>query len=337
MDFHEFRKIQGCHWEIGKRQELRAVHDVLVIGDINPDLMMIDYNRIPSPGEETHASAAELALGGGAAICASGLSNLGMKVAIYGYVGNDTLGQLMTAELEKAGIETGFVTTTSHVGTGISVAFTNKAERAFMTFDGANGLLDVENVPDEVLCSARHIHVLCYAPDKHTKYLSFFRRVRSLNRTVSFDLGYDDTEEWSAKVLDLAKIVDIFMPNDKEAMRYTRTGTPDAALRILSEIGNTVVIKRGKDGSIGSRNSVVERAEAFKVTSVDTTGAGDSFNSGFIYGWLNGNSLKECLLIGNAMGASSVQKYGGCAGVPDRAHLRKLLEAEGIMPLRGAR
>lgn len=299
-------------------------YDVLVIGDINPDLMMIDYNRLPNPGEETHASGAEIALGGGCGICASGLAKLGVKVAAYGFVGDDFFGRMMVEKLTESGVDVGYVETVKEVGTGVSVALTTRNDRAFVTYEGTNGFLDVERIPDEIILSAGHVHVLCYAPDKHKKYLDLFKRIKRLGCTASFDLGYDDTGEWHGRIFEIVRVVDVFLPNDKEAVKYTKKETAEEALKYLASIGNTVVVKKGKDGAIGYRDGGFAEADSIAAKCIDTTGAGDSFNAGFLYGWLNGYELGDCLKMGNAAGGKSVECYGGSAGFPVLAELEAL-------------
>ncbi|WP_105618195.1 carbohydrate kinase family protein [Vallitalea okinawensis] len=305
-------------------------YDVLVVGDINPDIMMIDYDRLPNPGEETHSKDAHIALGGGCAICASGLAKLGMSVAVYGFLGSDMFGEMMVRKLEKTGVHTEHITIRNDINTGFSVALTNSEDRAFITYNGTNELFDVKDVPDEVIKSAGHVHALCYTPDKHGDYVEFFKRVKELGRTVSFDIGYDDTEQWSDKIMEIVELVDIFMPNEKEATNYTRKDTADAALKALATSGNTVIVKKGKDGSIAYRDGLFAEAGPFVTTCVDTTGAGDSFNAGFILGWLRGFDLGKCLIIGNAVGSKSVEQYGGSSGVPSYEELKAFLNKENI-------
>lgn len=309
---------------------METKYDVLVVGDINPDLMMVDYTRLPDPGEETHVKSAHMALGGGCAICASGLAKLGLKVAVYGFLGSDTFGKIMLDSLEKVGISTELINMREDIGTGISVALTNSQDRAFVTYEGTNALFDVEEIPEDVLKTASHVHVLCYTPQKHDKYVKFFKYLKSLGKTISFDLGYDDTGEWSERILEIVEIVDIFLPNEKEATHYTRKDTPEEALKIFAEVGNTVVVKKGSRGSIAYRDGEYAQADPFKTVCVDTTGAGDSFNSGFVYGWLKNYDLKKCLSIGNAVGSKSVEQYGGNTGVPYYEELKTFLAKENI-------
>lgn len=305
-------------------------YDVLVVGDINPDIMMIDYDRLPNPGEETHSVDAEVALGGGCAICASGLAKLGMNVAVYGFLGKDMFGKMMLDKLEEVGVKTSEVKIMDDVKTGFSIALTNSKDRAFVTYNGTNALFDVNEVPDESILSAKHLHVLCYTPAKHDDYVAFFKRVKALGRTVSFDLGYDDTEQWSKRIEEIVGIVDVFMPNDKEATNYMRVDSADMALKALSDIGNTVVVKKGSRGSIGYRDGEFAEASPFVTTCVDTTGAGDSFNAGFLFGWLKGYDLEKCLLLGNAIGSKSVENYGGNTGVPYYEDYVRFLEQHNI-------
>lgn len=309
---------------------MEKLFDVLIVGDINPDILMVDYSRLPNPGEEILVKAAHMALGGGGSICASGLAKLGLDVAIYGFLGNDTFGKIMLENLNNLGINTKFVNIRNDVGTGVSISLTNSQDRAFITYEGTNSLLDVEKIPEEVLQSANHVHVLCYSPQKHDKYVRFFKYLKSLGKTISFDLGYDDTGIWSQRILEIVEIVDIFLPNEKEAINYTRKETAEEALKTFAKVGNTIVVKKGEKGSIAYHDGEYATAESFQVKCVDTTGAGDSFDAGFIYGWLNKFDLEKCLLIGNAVGSKSVQQYGGNTGVPTLDELKLFLSEKNI-------
>lgn len=295
---------------------MNTKYDVLVVGDINPDIMMINYDRLPDPGEETHSEDAQVALGGGCAICASGLAKLGVNVAVYGFLGKDMFGDMMLKQLNEVGVKTQEVRQVEDVKTGFSIALTNSKDRAFVTYNGTNALFDVTKISDEVIQSAKHLHVLCYHPTKHDEYVAFFKRVKDLGRTVSFDLGYDDTEQWSSRINEIVEIVDVFMPNDKEATKYMKVDSAEEALKVLSEKGKTVVVKMGSRGSIGYRQGTFAEASPFVTNCVDTTGAGDSFNAGFLFGWLRGYDLEKCLVLGNAVGSKSVEHYGGNTGVP---------------------
>ena len=290
--------------------------DVLVIGDINPDIMMIDYSKLPEPGQELHVRKTQFALGGGAAITGTGFAKMGLKTAIYSFLGNDTFGEIMLRELKKTGVNTDYITMRDDVGTGVSIALTTDKDRSFLTYQGTNQVLDVEKIGDDVLATANHIHLLNYSADKHDVYVKFLKRLRALGKTVSFDIGYDASEEWSESIRDIVELVDVFAPNDVEARKYTRTETIEDAMKVFADWGNTVVIKNGSKGSIAWQNRVFARAKPFRVHCVDTTGAGDSFNCGFVYGWLKGLPLEECLTYGNAVGAKCVEAYGGTPGVP---------------------
>ena len=303
--------------------------DVLVIGDINPDIMMINYTKLPEPGQETHVERAELALGGGGAITGTGLAKMGLKTAIYSYIGDDTMGKFMLKELEKTGVCTDYIKPKEGVGTGVSIALTTKTDRSFLTYNGSNAFLDIDDVPEDVLSLANHIHLLGYSPVKHEKYVSFIKKIKAKGKTVSFDIGYDDTEEWSENIFDIVKLVDVFSPNEVEAQKYTRCNSVDKALKAFAEVANTIVVKKGPKGSVAYRNGEYADAPSFKTNCIDTTGAGDSFICGFLYGWLKELPLKQCLLYGNAVGAKSVEAYGGTPGVPNIGVIEEMVRTIG--------
>ena len=303
--------------------------DVLVIGDINPDIMMINYTRLPEPGQETHVERAELALGGGGAITGTGLAKMGLKTAIYSFVGDDTMGKFMLKELEKTGVCTDYIKPKEGVGTGVSIAFTTEVDRSFLTYNGSNAILDIEDTPEDVLSLSNHIHLLGYSAHKHDKYVKFVKKLKAKGKTVSFDIGYDDTEQWDKNIVDIVKLVDVFSPNEVEAQKYMRSETVEQALEKFAEIGNTIVVKKGSEGSVAYRDGEYAEATPFKTKCIDTTGAGDSFICGFLYGWLKELPLKDCLTYGNAVGAKCVEAYGGTPGVPTIGVIEEMVRSRG--------
>lgn len=160
----------------------------------------------------------------------------------------------------------------------------------------------------------------------HAAYLSLLKRVKAeTEATVSFDLGWDPTGEWNPQIKELFPYIDVLFMNETEAIHYGRTKTAQEAAREFAKDCDRVVIKLGSSGSFAIENGKEVFLPAYRVKAVDTTGAGDSFNAGFVYGFLTGKALEECLACGNACGALNVTAYGGNTGFPDKEGLKEFM------------
>jgi sugar/nucleoside kinase (ribokinase family) len=155
------------------------------------------------------------------------------------------------------------------------------------------------------------------------------QEARAHGLTVSFDPNSAPTKSWPAEIWDVIAQADILFVNETEAQQLTQTKDSQAALSQLSERASCAVIKLGANGAIGCWQGETVHAPAFPVQVLDTTGAGDSFDAGFIHGWLAGKSLSDCLTMGNACGALSAQHAGGTAGQPDALILERYVAQHG--------
>ena len=179
----------------------------------------------------------------------------------------------------------------------------------------------------EWVSQAKHIHLTSYSESvNHEAYLDFLQRLRSkTDVTVSFDVGWDSTGEWSPRIYELFPYLDVLLMNETECLHYSRkTSVREAALDFTSR-GCMAVIKQGKKGSLCCRNGQIWSREGFSVTAVDTTGAGDSFNAGFVYGFLNREEPETALELGNGCGALSCTGLGGNTMFPTREKLYEFI------------
>ena len=146
--------------------------------------------------------------------------------------------------------------------------------------------------------------------------------------TTSFDTNWDPTERWDGGVHAMLRAADIFFPNEAEATRIAQVADPDEAARALAAGGPIVVVKRGADGAIASRaGEAVVRVPAMPVDPIDTTGAGDSFNAGFLRSWLDGGGIVASLELAAACGAISTRSVGGVDGQPTFPEATAAVEA----------
>jgi sugar/nucleoside kinase (ribokinase family) len=282
--------------------------DLLVVGDANPDLIVRGGDIVPAFGQrEQIVDEAALVLGGSGSIMACGAARLGLSVGIAACVGDDALGRFTLEVLGDAGVDTGAVQVLPGAS-GVTVALAREDDRAILTARGALAALDPAAVRDELLARARHVHVA--SPFLQPRLLAglpdLIDRAHANGCTVSLDPGWDPDERW-----ELATGVDVLLPNAQEADALG--GGP-----ALAASGTIVAVKLGAEGAVAYAGSEVVLVGAPPVDVVDATGAGDSFDAGFLAAWLEGAGLEHALALGCACGALSTRALGGTAGQPDR-------------------
>jgi len=302
--------------------------DVYIYGDVNIDLVIPGVKNLPRDGEEDEVKNMDTFVGGGAALFALGVGTLGLNPVFQGKVGDDLYGSFIVDEFTKKNVDCSLLVRDSHQKTGISISFTNEKDRAFLTYRGTNGDLNILDVDISKVKQAKHIHITGYEGSlKHESYLNLIKKVKEETKaSVSFDVGWDTTGEWSPEIYELFPYIDVLFMNESEALNYSRASTAKDAAEQFSQKCKTVVIKMGSSGALAVSKNQYNTSEAFKVKAVDTTGAGDSFNAGFIYGFLKGYSIGECLITGNACGALNVTAYGGNTGFPNEDKLHQFIK-----------
>jgi sugar/nucleoside kinase (ribokinase family) len=292
--------------------------DILVAGEINPDLIL-SGNVIPEFGQvEKLVDSATLTIGSSSAIFACGEARLGLKVAFIGVCGDDVFGRFMLEEMRTRGVDISNVILLPDGHTGLSVILNRGNDRAILTLSGLVSALKAEDVTDSLLHQTRHLHVASYflQTSLQSALPDLFARARSIGLTTSLDTNWDPSGQWRG-FNELLRLTDIFLPNENEALALSGTSTLEAAVQILSQKSQIVVIKCGRDGALASQGDKTVHAPALTVQVVDTVGAGDSFDAGFLYGWLNGWTIEKSLRLGVACGSLSTQAAGGTDAQPD--------------------
>jgi sugar/nucleoside kinase (ribokinase family) len=291
--------------------------DVLVAGEINPDLILAG-DVLPEFGQvEKLIDSYTLAIGSSSAILACGAARLGLKVAFIGVCGDDIFGHFMLDEMQKRDVDVSNVIVRTGKRTGISIILNREADRAILTYLGAITDLLASDIPDDLLRQARHLHVASYflqtklQPDLP----ALFRRARSLGLTTSLDTNYDPTEKWRG-FDELLSTSDIFFPNKTEALSITGAENIESAARQLAGKSELVAIKLGADGAMLQQDEKTIFAPSIAVNVIDTIGAGDSFDAGFLYGYLNRWEMEKSLRLAAVCGALSTQASGGTAAQP---------------------
>jgi len=303
--------------------------DVLVAGDLYEDLIMSGFDFWPQLGRESFAKNFQREIGGGTAITASGLAKLGSKTGIYGLVGAED-GRGLLGRLQHSRVDTNPVEFDEQEPTGFTVVATTSEDRAFLSYLGANRRLIprlLELADDRRLEHVRHVHLACAPPPDVLGRL--IDGIHSNQCTCSIDVGWH--EDWLSNqtVLAVLKKVDLFFPNEVEARQMTGEEDPVQAIRCMQNAGlRRVAVKMGPRGAALLWDGEILRVGALPVEAIDTTGAGDCFDAGFLYAWLHNMPPDRCLRAGNICGGFSTRAFGGIAGFPDLEELICELDKE---------
>jgi sugar/nucleoside kinase (ribokinase family) len=266
-------------------------------------------------------TAADLVLGGSAAITAAGCARLGLRTALLAAVGDDVFGRIVRDALEARGV-TLLAADGRGEPTGITIVLSEKDDRGMLTLPGTIPALRPPDVTDELLSRARHVHVasLYLQPALAAGLAGVFRRARQIGVTTSLDTNWDPDGKWES-IAEILAHTDVFLPNANELLAITGAGTAEAAAARLVGDGTTVVMKDGARGARAWWPGGSSAAPGAAVDVVDTTGAGDSFNAGFLAARLSGHDLAESLRWATVAGSLSTRAVGGTAAQATRTDL----------------
>jgi sugar/nucleoside kinase (ribokinase family) len=319
--------------------------DLLVLGDCNPDLVLRGPDLHPRFGQaEQPVDEARLAIGGSGAITACGAARLGLRTALVGVVGDDVLGHWLLEELAGRGVDVGGCVVDRVRPTGMTVVLSEPGDRAMFTAVGTVAALRAEQIDPDLRRAARHLHVSSYYLQNALRpsLAGLFRKARLDGRSTSLDPNWDPAEAWDTGLGALLPHTDCLLPNGEEAVRIAAvvaragTGGVEAAATALAAAGPLVVVKLGPAGAVAAapdRRGPVVRASVPSMAAAveDTTGAGDSFDAGFLFGHLSGWPLERALALACACGTLSTRGLSGTAAQPT---LEEAMQALGAPPLR---
>lgn len=290
--------------------------DLLVVGELNVDILLDQVNGFPVVGQEILADKMLLTLGSSSAIFASNSSALGSSVAFCGKLGNDLFGKFIIQELQARNVDTRFVIESPGHQTGLTMILNYDQDRANVTYGGAMNHFSINDIPLHALHRFRHLHVSSYFLQRalQADITNLFVAAKAAGLSTSLDLQWDPANQWDFPGEECLPYVDFFLPNEKELLCLTGQHVVGKAIGRLSGFANTIVVKKGINGATAYSDNGVLHAAAYRNDHfVDAIGAGDSFNAGFINGFLKGYDLFECLRLGNLAGAINTTAAGGTA------------------------
>ncbi|MFC7533954.1 carbohydrate kinase family protein [Actinoplanes sp. GCM10030250] len=300
--------------------------DLLVVGDANPDVVLSGApGELPWGQRERLVETGALLLGGSAAITACGAARLGLRTAFAGRVGDDPAGRFCLDALRERGVDVSGCVVDPAVATALTVVIANGEDRAILTAPGCLPLLGADDVDPGLAASARHVHVSSFylQPRLAAGLPEWFAELREGGATTSLDTNDDPAGRWDGGIAAALAQTDVFLPNEAEALALTGAGDVRAAARSLAGIsGRLVVVKRGADGALAWTAEGPAAVSGPPAAPVDTVGAGDSFNAGFLAGYLGGDDIAGGLRLAAACGALSTRAAGGTAAQPTLAEAR---------------
>jgi sugar/nucleoside kinase (ribokinase family) len=285
------------------------VLDLVTAGEAFDDLVFHGLEQLPRHGEEIRTDRLLRSPGGGAVITAVAASRLGLRCATIGGLSRDAVQVLRDEHVRVRNLRR------AGEPAPMTVAISTPRDRAFVTFNGMNGRLPARLRHALARVRARHVH-LAFCPRSCRPWQRVVSGLRAKGIGTSWDFGWNPPLRDDPQFRSLATSVDYLFVNRDEAIAYAGARTLTQALDRWRESPSLVVVKLGASGArvVGPR--VDERAGAMTVRVVDTTGAGDAFNAGFLAARLRGLDLRDALQLANRVGALSTRKAGGLAGLP---------------------
>lgn len=301
---------------------------VLVIGELNVDILLNNIQGFPKIGTEIMAASMNTVLGSSSAIFASNLASLGTEVTFCGTIGDDNNADLVIKSLKRNNVNTQFIKKIQGEKTGATIILNYEQDRANITFGGAMNSLTPELIPLSRVKEFDHVHISNFFIQKGIRnhIIEIFKKLKETGVSTSLDMQWDVEEKWDYDFKNGLPYVDIFLPNESEVLRLTQTPDISQAIQKIQPYSGILAIKRGIQGSIGINKKQQEICAAYKFENfVDAIGAGDSFNAGFIFKYLQGASLMECLKMGNKAGAINTTEAGGTKAFESKEALQKKL------------
>lgn len=308
--------------------------DIACVGILTADCIAKTVDKIPEAGKLGLIDSLKLYTGGCALNAAIDLAKLGADVAMVGMVGNDGFGTFMQGELQKFSIDTRGLKMSNEAGSSASVVLINSdGERSFIHTTGANAKFSEADVDYSVLEDTKIVFVagtMLMPTFDGEQCAVMLKKCREMGKVTVLDSAWDDTGRWMDVLAPCMPYIDYFIPSIDEARMFAGCDDLDEIADCFFDRGvKHVVIKTGKDGCYvrETKNSAGVQLPAYRgIQAADTTGAGDSFCSGFLYGLSRGMSMTDAAALGNAVGAHCVMEVGASTGIKPYAEIKKFME-----------
>ena len=297
--------------------------DVIGFGALNVD-KLFKVNRIAAADEESFVVDYSETCGGSAANTVVGLARLGCRVGFIGKVGDDAEGRFLLEDFRKDSVDTNGIKVVKSGRSGKAMGFVDKeGQRALYIDPGVNSTIKIDEVDVNYVSNTKFLHLTSFVGEE-----SFQTQKRLLERLhkevkVSFDPGALYARVGLAKLKTIIDRTFVMMPNSGELELLTGKTDFETGAKSLIEKGvNVLAVKLGSKGCYVTDGSESHLVEPLKVKVVDTTGAGDAFDAGFLYGLLSGKDLYECAKIGNCVASRCIMAMGARTSLPNLKDLK---------------
>jgi len=289
------------------------MNEVLFIGDINVDIVMGRLKTLPVIDKEITCETFEITMGSSAVFAACAYSLLGGNSSFLGLAGNDDNGKFMIQSMKELGINTHLVRFTDKVKTGVTVNLIYKNSRTQITYLGTIAELGIDHIDPTVFHHINHVHFagIYQQYNLQPDLTQLLMIAKNQGVTTSLDPQWDEREQWEGMEKWLPLLSYLFI-NEDEALSISRADCVENAWKTLSEKTSCPVIKAGKRGCLIGGGREITWVPAFPVDVVDTVGAGDAFDAGFLLGVQDKSmSIQGAARFANAVGARNCMSVGG--------------------------
>jgi sugar/nucleoside kinase (ribokinase family) len=302
--------------------------DVSVVGELNLDVILSGLPPNLVPEREHVAENLNITLGSSSAIFAHNLALLGNKVGFHSCIGDDPLGGICVDRLSASGVDVTGVRTLCGQTTGLTVILPRTKDRYILTYPGTMYSMTAKHLHLDHVFNAKHLHIASYfllkgmSPDLP----ELFRQAKLLGLTTSLDTNDDPADLWSADLQALFPRLDVLLLNERELCKIAQNTNLDQAIESIAQRVSVLVVKRGSQGALARTGGNTFSAAPPVVEIIDSVGAGDSFDAGFIHAFIRGEDTEACLRFGNLAAALSVTRPGGTEAFRDHAYRQKFLQ-----------
>jgi len=302
---------------------------VVFLGDFNVDIIMDSLEAMPVADKEVRCGSFELVIGSSACIASCAYAGLGGSSWLCGLAGGDYFGSFLLESLAARRVRTDAVRTDPGLRTGVTVNLVSGTARSQVTYPGSMTKFALADVGPGVFENLGHLHVsgIFQAHAMLPDLTEVMRRARAAGATVSLDCQWDHTERWERLDPWLAA-VDWFFANADEAGSMTGTRSAVDALEALSRRTRCPVVKSGEAGAMAWIDGHPVKVPAPRVTVVDTVGAGDNFDAGFLYATIEDQKpFLDAVRFANATAALSCTRRGGTGACSSAEQVKRFMEA----------
>lgn len=304
-----------------------ARFDITIAGETNLDLILYGLPADMPLERELLASGFEATLGGSSSILAHNLARLGSKVGFITQLGRDELGSIALQRLREASVDLSRITYRDDQKTGVTLLLPHGDHRHILTYPGVIDQMDRADLDVGYLSSSRHFHIssLFLQTGLQPGLPELFSTLKDAGLTLSLDTNDDPADEWGGVLDQLLDLIDVLLPNEDEIKRITGKSTLEESLDALKYRVPLIVVKCGARGAVVQQEDMRASIEPPLVTPVDTIGAGDSFNAGFLHAYARGQSATAAARLGTVTGSLSTLRPGGTEAFRDAKLMSEFL------------